>query len=106
LTTLHEAIETLRELERMHQLNYELLEELFVTCRWMIENKIQSPNILTLCSLLSKADSLLAEIKADSPKTLVYRKISDKRKHLKDSDGKVPVPMVPLYKGAIDCSEH
>jgi hypothetical protein len=92
LTISQEAIETLQELKRMHQLNYELLEQLSVTCRWMTENKIRSPNIVTLCSLLSKADSLLAEIKADSPKTLVYQKVSDDWKHREKSDGKVPVP--------------
>jgi hypothetical protein len=101
LTTLHEVIETLQELERMHQLNYELLEQLSVTCRWMTENKIQSPNILTLCSLLSRVDSLLAEMKANSPKTIIYQKLSDGRKHSEESNGEVTVPNIVIYKEGI-----
>jgi hypothetical protein len=59
----------------------------------MIKNNVKPPNIPTLCSLLSRADSLLAEIKADSPKTLVYQKLSDERKHSEDSNGEVTVPL-------------
>jgi len=101
LTGLQEAIETLEELKRLHQLNYELLEQLSVTCKWMIENQIQSPNLPLLCSLLSRADSLLAEIKADSPKLLVYQKLSDEKKHPDDSDTGVTVPIAVTIEGSI-----
>jgi hypothetical protein len=92
LTISQEVIETLQELKRMHQLNYELLEQLSVTCKWMIENNIESSNISSLCSLLTKADSLLAEIKADTPKTLVYQKLSRRKVTPFKTDEEVPEP--------------
>jgi hypothetical protein len=105
LTISQEAIETLQELKRMSQLNYELLEQLSVTCKWMIENDIQSPNISRLCSLLSKADSLLAEIKADEPKNLVYQKLSRRmvtdRNWKNRTDEDVTEPSASAYKGML-----
>jgi ABC-type uncharacterized transport system fused permease/ATPase subunit len=79
-----EVIDTLQELRRLHYLNEELLEQLSVACKWIIENKVQPPNIQTLHSLLSRATSLLAEIEADTPKILQYQKLS--RRKVTDSD--------------------
>ena len=57
-----ETIDTLKELKRMHQLVLELLEQLDVTCGWLLENKIPIPNRDTIYSLLVKTKTLLDEI--------------------------------------------
>jgi hypothetical protein len=103
---IQEVIETLSELKRMHQLNYELMEQLNITCQWIVDSNIKIPNADCLCSLLGKSLALIAEVQADSPKTLVYQKLSDKWKRLPESDGKVPVPIYALYKGGIVFSEQ
>ena len=90
--SLTEIIDSLTELKRMHQLNLELLEQLAITCDWLRNSGIRLPNESTFYSLLNKTTTLLDEIQADSPKTIVYQKLSDGRKHLSESDGKVPVP--------------
>jgi hypothetical protein len=92
LNDLTEIIDGLQQLKTMHQLNLELLEQLDIACGWLIDNNIQVPNASTFCSLLNRAKALLNEIRADSPKTLVYKKLSDGRKHPPESDGEVPVP--------------
>jgi hypothetical protein len=56
------AIETLKELKRMHQLNLELLEQLNVTCQWIIDNNIQVSDEEHMSSLLNKSLTLLNEI--------------------------------------------
>jgi hypothetical protein len=72
LTKLQEVIDTYQELQRMHQLNIELLEQLAVTCDYLLRNKVAMPNESTLVSLLEKAMTLLNEIQADKPKLLQY----------------------------------
>jgi hypothetical protein len=86
-------IDTLTELQRMHQLNLELLEQLHVATDWLLSHNIPLPNAETLYSLFQKSKSLLVEIQADSPKTLIYQKLSDDWKHPNKSDDKVPVPI-------------
>jgi hypothetical protein len=90
-SSLGTIIATLQDLERMHQLNLELLEQLNVTCAWLIEHNIPIPNMQTLLSLLGKTRALLAEIQADEPSLLQYqairRKVTDS-----ESDDKVTEP--------------
>jgi len=76
----------------MHQLNEELLEQLTEACKWIIENKIQPPNISTLYSLLSKAVSLLNESQADAPRIIQYQKLTDEKKQpfTADEEGTEP----------------
>jgi hypothetical protein len=81
---LTEIISTLQELKRMHQLNYELLEQLNVACSYFLKNHIKMPNEEKIVSLLSKAMTLLEEIDKKVP--------SDDWKHVRKSDGEVPEP--------------
>ena len=80
---LTEIIDTLAELKRMHQLNFELLEQLDVTCGYLLDNKVQVPNEELFLSLLIKCRSLLNEIEAGKPKILQYsairRKVTEKK---------------------------
>jgi len=75
----------------MHQLNLELLEQLSTSCGWLMEHNIPIPNAETICSLLSKAKTLINEIQGEEPKILQYqairRKVTDEK-----SDDKVPIP--------------
>ena len=94
---LTEIIDSLSDLKRMYQLNIELLEQLAITCDWLRNSGVRLPNESAFYSLLTKTTSLLDEIQADSPKTLIYQKISDGRKHLLDSDGEVTVPVTSFF---------
>lgn len=81
-----EAIDTLQELRRMHQLNMELLEQLAVTCEHLVSNHVEVPNSNIFTSLLNRAMTLLDELQADEPKTLQYRKLTDENlQHKRDS---------------------
>lgn len=62
---LSTVIRTLEELKRMHQLCYELLEQLNVSCGFLRQNNIRLPNEEKLASLLSKAMVLLEEINTE-----------------------------------------
>jgi hypothetical protein len=84
-----EIIDTLTELKRMHQLNLELLEQLSVSCSWLMEHSVPIPNAETICSLLRKATILLSEIQADQPTILQYRKLADETKQPPRTDGEV-----------------
>jgi hypothetical protein len=86
LSELSKIIETLQELEQMHSLNLELLEQLNVACSWIVEHSIPIPNLSSLLSLLRKTKALLAEIQADEPKLLQYQKLADEKKHLFRTD--------------------
>lgn len=92
---LQDILSTLTELKRMHQLNYELLEQLNITCQWIVDNQIAIPNPDHLHSLLVKSLSLMAEIEADEPKILQYniskRKVTDNYGN-DGANGEVPVP--------------
>ena len=92
MSNLSEIIGTLRELERLHQLNLELLEQLNVICDWLVEHDIPIPNPQSLYSLLSKAKSILNEIENSEPRILHFQAIRRKVTEEK-SDDKVPVPL-------------
>lgn len=87
-----EIINTLSELKRMHQLNLELLEQLSVSCNWLMEHKVPIPNAEKICSLLDKAKALVNEIQAETPKILQYRMLSDESKQPHKPDDKLPEP--------------
>ena len=93
---LQQTINTLTQLKRMHQLTYELLEELNVTSQWILDNKINIPNENQLRSLLGKSLTLLTEIQADEPIILQYninrRKVTDFREDNK-TDEEVTEPI-------------
>lgn len=76
--TIQEIITTLTELKRMHQLNFELLEQLNVTCQWILDNKISIPNQEHLHALLCKSFALLNEIQNSAPRILQYQAIRRK----------------------------
>jgi hypothetical protein len=92
LSKLTEIIDTLQEVERLHQLNLELLEQLNVISGWLVEHDIPIPNPHILYSLLAKAKVLLNEIQSDEPKILQYRVIRRKVTEEK-SDDKVTEPL-------------
>lgn len=87
-----EIITTLQQLKEMHQLNLELLEQLDVTCGWILDNHIVVPNRERLVSLLAKAKSLLNEAQAETPKILQYGKLSDGFLQRKKSDKDLTEP--------------
>jgi nitrous oxide reductase len=89
-----EIIDTLSELKRMHQLNFELLEQLSVSCNWLMEHKVPIPNAEKICSLLNKAKALANEIQAETPKILQYRMLSDESKQPHKPDDKVTEPII------------
>lgn len=60
--TLVEMKKALDEIIEMHQINLELLEQIDVVCKWILENKIEIPNREIMVSLLNRADTLLNEI--------------------------------------------
>jgi len=92
---LSEVVSTLEELQRLHRLNLELLEQLDVTCTWLFDNHVKMPNDSAFYSLLSKTKAILVEIQADELKTLMYnisrRKVTDNH-GAGETDDKVPVP--------------
>jgi len=106
LSEISKIIEAFQELQRLHQLNLELLEQLNVACGYFVDNSIPLPNVEILHSLFAKSKALLTEIESSEPKILQYQKIADEKKHLNRTDEDVPVPFQPLYKGAIVCAEH
>jgi hypothetical protein len=71
--------ETMQELQRMHQLNLELLEQLDVACSFLLQNQVKIPNKSTFKSLLRKAWALMDEIRADEINihTVSRRKVTD-----------------------------
>ena len=89
---LGEIIDTLNELKRMHQLNYELLEQLNIVCGYLRENHIKLPNEEKFVNLLSRAMALLNEIQAITPKTFQYQKISRRKVTDSGTDGEVTEP--------------
>jgi len=79
--SLTEIIQSLEELKGMHQLNYELLEQIDIIFGYFRENNIRLPNEEKLVGLLSKALALLSEIRSSTPKTLLFHKLSDDSYH-------------------------
>jgi hypothetical protein len=77
MSELSTIVQSLQELQRMHQLNLELLEQLGIVCEWILANNIPVPNREKFNSLLRKTHALAQELYLSSPKTIQYRKISD-----------------------------
>ena len=87
LSEVNTIIETLQELERMHQLNLELLEQLGVVFVWILENDVPIPNKDKLDALLNKMHSLMKELySSNSLKILQYQKIADENLQRKQTD--------------------
>jgi hypothetical protein len=87
---LTEIIDTLQELKRLHQLNFELLEQLGVACAYFRENNIKLPNEEKILSLLSKAMVLIEEINS--------KPLSDEISQKKSSDKDFTEPSPKLFK--------
>jgi chromatin remodeling complex protein RSC6 len=96
LSELSVIVGTLQELERMHQLNLELLEQLDVVFKWIIETDMPIPNKEKLSSLFSRTNALLKELYSSSPQTMIYQKLADEKKQHPRTDGEVPVPCMIL----------
>lgn len=92
LTNLQEVIDSYQELQRMHQLNIELLEQLALACNHLVVNHVKVPNVNTFNSLVSKAMTLLNEVTADETKLLVYRKTTDGFLQRKRTDDNLTEP--------------
>jgi hypothetical protein len=99
LSELTTVIETLQELKRMHQLNLELLEQLDVVCKWIVETDLPITNKEKLADLLRKTKALLTELYASSSTTkiLQYNKLSDVSYHDKEPDDKLPKPEKGMF---------
>ncbi len=104
--SLSNTIDILQELQRMHQLNIELLETLAIACSHITKNHVDVPNESTFISLLGKAWALLDEIKADEPRIIQYTTNSRRKVTPFRTDEDVPVPTVALFKGVAACSEE
>jgi hypothetical protein len=91
---IQEVVDTLNELKRLHQLNFELMEQLNIVCQWILDNHISIPNEGKMRSLLGKSLTLLNEICTDAPNVLILRcqKLADEKKHPNGTDEDVPVP--------------
>jgi hypothetical protein len=83
---IREIADGLMQLDRMHQLNLELLEQLDITCRWLAENITEIPNIDKMRSLLAKTNTLLTEIYSKNP--------SDEFLQGDESDDKLTEPIL------------
>lgn len=97
MSELTKIIETLQELERVHQLNLELLEQLDVVFEWIIKSDVPVPNREKLSSLLVRTHALLKELYSSSPQILQYQAIRRKVTGEK-SDEDVPVPLFRFCK--------
>lgn len=92
MSDLSTIIQNLQELQRMHQLNLELLEQLGVFFQWVLDNKMTIPDRDKFDSLLHRTQALMNELySSNTPKTLQYssirRKVTDRK-----SDDKVTEP--------------
>ncbi len=91
---IQEVVDTLNELKRLHQLNFELMEQLNVVCQWILDNHISIPDDGKMRSLLGKSLTLLTEIRTDVPNVLILRsqKLADEKKqHIEtDEEGTAP----------------
>lgn len=82
-----ELRELIDEANHMHELNLELIQELELACKWILENKIRPPNRKNLVSILNKIDVLLHEIYS-TPKMQYIKEIepTDEFLHRKRTD--------------------
>ena len=100
LSELSVVVETLQELQRMHQLNLELMEQLDVVFRWIINNDLDIPNKEKIVSLLNKTKALTKELySTNTTKTLHYHKLADEKKQHFRTDEEVPEPVESIYNG-------
>jgi hypothetical protein len=99
---IQQAIDTLIEIKRLHQLNFELLEQLNVSCQYIVDNKIEISNERHLRSLLNKSMALVNELDGDQPKILQYsisrRKVTDSEE-FNGTDEEVTEPFKAIFKG-------
>ena len=102
LSELSTIIQTLQELQRMHSLNLELLEQLDVVCQWIIENKLPIPNKEKLNSLLLKAQTLLQELYFEKTPTLLHMKLSDENLQGDKSDKEFTEPKNETFTSLFD----
>jgi hypothetical protein len=92
---LSEIAQSLQELERMHQLNLELLEQLNVIFEFVMQNNIAIPNKEKLSSLLLRTQALLKELYFSKPQLLSYRKLTTQRKFTEEKpDGDFTEPVL------------
>ncbi|HEX9262595.1 MAG TPA: hypothetical protein VF893_08730 [Candidatus Bathyarchaeia archaeon] len=98
MSELSRIVTTLQELERMHQLNLEMLEQLDVIFKCIIESDIPIPNSEKIISLLSRNQALLQELYSGSPAILTYQKLSRRKVTPFRTDEDVPEPnfTIPL----------
>lgn len=91
---IQEVIDTLNELKRLHQLNFELLEQLNVVCQGILDDHICVPNEEKMRSLLGKSLMLLNEIRTDAPAVLLlqYKKLTDEKKQHFTADEEETAP--------------
>jgi hypothetical protein len=98
VTELPTIIQNLQELQLMHQLNLELLEQLGVFFEWILKNKAVIPDRKKFESLLHKTQALMKELYLSStPRILQYRTLSDESKQPQKSDGEVTEPYISDY---------
>lgn len=89
---IQEIIDSLAELKRLHQLNFELFKQLNVVAQWILDNHIPIPNKELLCSLLDKSLTLQSEIQAKTPKTLQYQTLANEKKQGNETEEEGTVP--------------
>ena len=96
LSDLEIVIEKYQELQRLHQLNAELLEQLNVTCSYFVEAGIPFPNFDVLYSLFRRSKALLNEIQAGTPKMVQYKALQQTKSNRiygdEETDGDVTEP--------------
>lgn len=87
------VIQTLQELQRMHQLNLELLEQFNIFTEWAVKNNVDLPNKENLKSISHRIEALLKELySTDTPQILLYQKISRRKVTDFKTDDKVTEP--------------
>ena len=95
---LTELREVITEAQMMHQLNLELIEELDITCKWLLETRIEFPNREKFVSMLNKIDALLNEIYSTHKMQYYYKvESADEKKQHSRTDGDVPVPLKAVF---------
>jgi len=93
VSELSSVIQNLHELQRMHQLNLELLEQLGVFFQWVLDNKIAIPDKDKFESLLHRTQALMNELYSPNrPRILQYQEIADEKEQHFRTDEEEPVP--------------
>ena len=101
VSELETIIQNLQELQRMHQLNLELIEYFGVWLEWIRKNDVPVPDKEKFYSFVSKTRALIHEIYSGlSSKTVIYRKLSDGSYHDDKSNGKLPEPCIESLLGS------